>query len=349
MHPQTKPCNCRFPNRRATPARSEGGYALMVVIMMAALLLISLTAALPSVYQQGQREREEELIFRGNEYAHAVLLFNRQFHRYPASVKELLETNGMRFLRREYSDPVSKKGRWRFIHAGPNGVILDSKTMGPAGGGMAAGMGGNQPGGAGSQGQSSFGGSQVGGFGSQGQSSFGGSGFGGIGSQGQSSFGGSSGGGFGSQGQSTFGSSQFGGQGGQAQTLPGSSQQPGTSDESNNKAEESAFFGPSNQPMGSSIVGVASTSKKQSIRVLNGRKHYDEWEFLGVATGMGAIPGGMPQQPNQAIPGQQSTQPGSTPGQQTTPTTQPAPAGPQPLQPQEIPPLTDEPVPEQEQ
>lgn len=333
MRPQIRLSNCRFPSKQASAQRPDGGYALLVVMMMATLLLISLTAALPSVYHEGQREREEELIFRGNEYARAVMLFNRQFQRYPTSVKELLETNGMRFLRREYTDPMSKTGRWRFIHAGPNGMILDSKTMGPVGGGMAAGMGGNQPGGLGSQGQSSFGSSQFGTSGSQGQSSFGGSGFGG----------------FGSSGQSSFGASQSGGQSNQPQTSSGGAQQPGATDESGEKAEESAFFGPSNQPMGSSIVGVASTSKKQSIRIFNGRKRYDEWEFLGVATGVGAIPGGMPAQPNQAIPSQQTTQPGMQPGQQTTPATQPSLSGPQPPQPQDIPPLTDEPVPEPEQ
>jgi type II secretory pathway pseudopilin PulG len=108
---------------------SEGGYALLIVMMLAVVLLISLTAALPNVYTQGQREKEEELIFRGNQYARAIALFRRQFKRYPASVKELIQTNGIRFLRREYPDPMSKKGKWRFIHADANGTPLDSLTL----------------------------------------------------------------------------------------------------------------------------------------------------------------------------------------------------------------------------
>lgn len=111
-------------------AGAERGYALLIVIMATTLLLIALTAALPSVYTAGQREREEELIFRGNEYARAIALFQRQFRRYPTSVKELLQTNGIRFLRREYPDPMSRKGKWRFIHADASGAILDSKTLG---------------------------------------------------------------------------------------------------------------------------------------------------------------------------------------------------------------------------
>ena len=103
--------------------------------MMAAVLLISLTAALPSILQEGRREREEELIFRGTQYARAIALFRRQFQRFPMDVKELLQTNGMRFLRKEYPDPMDKKGKWRFIHANAAGVILDSKlrSLSPTG------------------------------------------------------------------------------------------------------------------------------------------------------------------------------------------------------------------------
>jgi hypothetical protein len=102
---------------------------LVIVMMVATLLLIALTAVLPSVYQEGQREREAELIFRGTQYGRAVALFHRKFGRYPVSVKELLQTNGMRFLRQEYRDPMDPKGKWRFIHVSASGVLLDSKNQ----------------------------------------------------------------------------------------------------------------------------------------------------------------------------------------------------------------------------
>ncbi len=102
---------------------------LVIVMMVATLLLIALTAALPSVYQEGQREREAELIFRGTQYARAVALFHRQFNRFPVSTKELMGTNGMRFLRQEYRDPMDPKGKWRFIHVNASGVLIDSKNQ----------------------------------------------------------------------------------------------------------------------------------------------------------------------------------------------------------------------------
>jgi type II secretory pathway pseudopilin PulG len=109
----------------------SAGYAFVALMVAFTVMLIALAAALPSVYHESQREKEEELIFRGNEYARAIYLFQRQFQRYPKSVDELIRTNNLRFLRHAYKDPMTPKGNWRFIHVGPNGVLLDSLTTGP--------------------------------------------------------------------------------------------------------------------------------------------------------------------------------------------------------------------------
>ena len=129
--------NCRSLNKKscsvslssqARAAPEANAYALLVVMIMVTALLVSLTAALPSVYQEGQREREEDLIFRAQQYARAIYLFHAALGRYPASVKELLGTNGVRFLREPYVDPVAANGRWRFIHANAAGMLIDSLT-----------------------------------------------------------------------------------------------------------------------------------------------------------------------------------------------------------------------------
>ncbi len=103
----------------------------MVLMVAFTVMLIALAAALPSVYHESQREKEEELIFRGTEYARAIYLFQRQFQRYPKSVDELIRTNNIRFLRHAYKDPITPNGKWRFIHVGPNGALIDSLTVGP--------------------------------------------------------------------------------------------------------------------------------------------------------------------------------------------------------------------------
>lgn len=134
-----KKLNCPFRlfnslrGRRARQDSPEAGYILLIVMMMATLLLISLAAAAPSIYVEGQREKEKELIFRGEQYARAIILFHQQFKRYPTSVKELLHTNNLSFLRQAYPDPMTRSGKWRFIHATANGVVLDSKILKPPG------------------------------------------------------------------------------------------------------------------------------------------------------------------------------------------------------------------------
>jgi hypothetical protein len=265
---------------------SSTGYALLLLMMTITLLLVSLTAALPSVTMEAQREREEELIFRGNEYMRAIALFHSRFARYPSSVDELLKkTNGFRFLRRAYRDPMTKSGKWRFIHVNAAGVPTDSKSMN-----LQAGMGvamGNSP--MGGNGTSSFG---------NGQSGTGSFGFGQIGSS-NSPLGGASGVGTtsaqsGSQGSAMSGS-QASSTSGPANGAATSADQTetGAGGETDTQAgggtQQSTGFMSSNQTGGAFIVGVASRSKKHSIRIWNGKSHYDEWEFIGT----GANPGGM--------------------------------------------------------
>jgi type II secretory pathway pseudopilin PulG len=242
-------------------------------MIVATVMLIGLTAALPSILQEGQREREEELIFRGTQYARAIAGFRNKFQRYPTSIEELTKlTNGWRFLRKEFADPMTPDGKWRFIHTNAAGVLLDSKTQGPP----PAGPG--QPGA--SQGSS--------GFGTSGPSSMGGSAFGQAGTGGSAI--GQPGMGGGAFGQSTGSFS--------LDSTPGGS--------TSNPQQNSAFFGEGNQGGGMYIVGVASTSHKQSIRVLNHKTHYDEWEFLGIglstlgsATSLAGFPQGVGGQPGQ--------------------------------------------------
>lgn len=203
----------------ASTSPGNRGYALLVLMMMVTILLISLTVALPSIYVAGQREREEELIFRGTEYARAIGLFRRRFQRFPTSVEELLNTNGIRFLRRAYPDPMSRTGKWRFIHADATGAVIDSQTR----------------------------------------------------------------------------------------FLPAAAAAEQLKAQSGFSSEEKGRSGrvgrDTSEMQGAFIAGVASSSRRESIRVWNGRTHYDEWEFIAVES---VPPGGQPPASTQpASPGQQ--------------------------------------------
>jgi type II secretory pathway pseudopilin PulG len=169
----TKLWICPFRRNSAGGLGVGSGYALLFVMMAATVVLIGLTAVLPSIYQEGQREREQELIFRGTQYARAIAGFHQKFQRYPTSIQELTkQTNGFRFLRKEFADPMTPNGKWRFIHVNAQGVLLDSKTQPSPSGGQGQPGAGQGAGGFGMSGSSSMGGSA---FSQQGM---GGSGFG---------------------------------------------------------------------------------------------------------------------------------------------------------------------------
>ena len=115
---------------RARP-NPESGFILIFVMAMAAAIAIALFAAMPRVAFEAQRQKEQVLISRGEEYKRAIQLYVRKFSRYPATLEALENTNNMRFLRRRYKDPMTGKDEWRLIHAGPGGVFTDSLTMKP--------------------------------------------------------------------------------------------------------------------------------------------------------------------------------------------------------------------------
>lgn len=111
--------------------RSESGFALLFVFAMAATLAVMFFLELPRIAFERQREKEQLLIERGEQYRRAIQLFVRKFNRYPGTLNELENTNNIRFLRRRYKDPMTGKAEWRLIHIGPGGVLLDSLVTKP--------------------------------------------------------------------------------------------------------------------------------------------------------------------------------------------------------------------------
>jgi len=114
--------------RNNSRPHNEGGYALLTVIfMVATMILLASTAAL-RIDTQGRRERETELAWRGEQYERSIGLYFRKFGKYPTKVEDLVkQTNGVRFLRQAYTEPMNKDdGSWRFIYVGPGGQLIGS-------------------------------------------------------------------------------------------------------------------------------------------------------------------------------------------------------------------------------
>ncbi|HYA16441.1 MAG TPA: hypothetical protein VEF06_03190, partial [Bryobacteraceae bacterium] len=108
------------------PRHPEAGFALLFVYAMAATVAIMLLLELPSAAFEAQRDREQLLIDRGEQYSRAIQLYVRKFNRYPADFDALDNTQNIRFLRHRYEDPLTGKEEWRLIHVGPGGVFTDS-------------------------------------------------------------------------------------------------------------------------------------------------------------------------------------------------------------------------------
>lgn len=109
----------------------ESGFALLLIFCMAAIIGIMLYAAAPRVAFEAQRDQEQLLIDRGEQYKRAIQLYYRAFQRYPARMEDLENTANQRFLRRRYDDPISGKSEWRLVHVGPGGVLVDSVNKPP--------------------------------------------------------------------------------------------------------------------------------------------------------------------------------------------------------------------------
>ena len=106
----------------------DSGSALLIVFVFAAVIAILLYREMPVAVFEAHRQKEELLIDRGNEYKHAIKLFVRKVGTFPPSIEALESTNRMRFLRHKFDDPFTGKPDWRMLHAGPGGMIIDSKV-----------------------------------------------------------------------------------------------------------------------------------------------------------------------------------------------------------------------------
>jgi type II secretory pathway pseudopilin PulG len=270
-HPPSRPANPR-----------QAGYALLMVVFLASVMLIAAMVAAPSILTEGRRQKEEELVWRGEQYMRAVRLFYRKNGRFPQSLDDLSNsTNQVRYLRKAYKDPMNAEdGSWRLIYVTPTGQIIGSLKYHSLIQ-MAAALAPNaQPAGAVPQG------------GAPGV---------GVAPVPDPTAPGGPGDATGPPGTGPPGTGTSGQPSGDP-TMPPDSQP--------------RDLNPQGQVFGGNILGVGSKVKKASLRVYNGASHYSEWEFLwnpaseAAARGQPAVPaGGQPLQQQPQQPPQQPQDP----------------------------------------
>ncbi len=117
----------RFRRRsRSSGKRTDSGYMLLVLMLAVAVLMITMTGVVRNYRRSVQRDREVEMIHRGEQYARAVQRFYRKNGRYPVSMEQLENMNKIRYLRKRYKDPMSPDGAWKIVH--PMDVKLKSSA-----------------------------------------------------------------------------------------------------------------------------------------------------------------------------------------------------------------------------
>ena len=90
------------------------GYTLIALMIGVTVMTILIASVLPLASAEAQRDREEELIFRGRQYAEGIRVFRRRFGRYPNTLKELFETKP-RCIRKLWKDPMLNSMDWGLV------------------------------------------------------------------------------------------------------------------------------------------------------------------------------------------------------------------------------------------
>lgn len=130
------PMNLAVSASRRNGARRDDGYAMAALLVAISVMAVLLTVAMPTWKQTIQREKEEELIFRGNQYARAIAAYQRTYaNASPPSLDVLVEQH---FLRKKFKDPVAidEDGEFQLLYATTQAGQTGGTGTAPNGGGI---------------------------------------------------------------------------------------------------------------------------------------------------------------------------------------------------------------------
>lgn len=323
----------------------ESGYAYLLALFLVMAMIIGSQAVLENLATQGRRMREQQMIWRGEQWERAIRLYYHKTGKYPQSTDDL-ETGmaELHFLRIEaYKDPMNQDdGSWRLIYVNASGQIscstkyatLQQMALLDLNNGKIP-LGATLPGAVPVSSVASASSTQ---FGMFGQSPFS-----------SSSVTTQTAGPQTATPQSAQAGQQPSQQSGQ-QSSQQSDQQPSPSDSNGQPVNPLALLkptGPCDGPViGGFLTGVASKVESPSVKIYKGGKKYINWEFIwnpledqaramqAGLTSQGALPPGFGAAATTGAAGQPSSS--GTSGPTAAPSPAPGPAAgetPQPLSP----------------
>lgn len=115
--------------------RKQQGFTLLGMMIVIAIMGAGLAAYGELASHAAQREKEAELLFRGNQYRQAIESYYEKERRYPRALADLLEDRRfpmpVRHLRKLYADPLTGAADWEIVQAPDGGIMgVHSKSEG---------------------------------------------------------------------------------------------------------------------------------------------------------------------------------------------------------------------------
>jgi type II secretory pathway pseudopilin PulG len=107
--------------------RAQQGFTYLGFLLFVAFAGAGLAAYSELASHTAQREKEAELLFRGEQYRDAIASYYKKEQRYPKALAELLEDKRypmpVRHLRRLYREPITGQDEWGLVEAPGGGVM----------------------------------------------------------------------------------------------------------------------------------------------------------------------------------------------------------------------------------
>jgi len=110
---------------------SSAGFTYIALLLFIAIMGVVLASAGEVWHTEMQRQKEQELLFVGDQFRRAINQYSRSAQlasgRFPMSLEDLLKDprypDTRRYLRKIYNDPISGSPNWGLLK-GPNGEIF---------------------------------------------------------------------------------------------------------------------------------------------------------------------------------------------------------------------------------
>ena len=108
--------------------KRQGGFTYLGLLIVVAVMGAGAAAYGQIASHAAQREKEAELIFRGEQFRAAIASYYKKESRYPQALADLVEDKRypmpVRHLRRVYEDPLSAKADWGLVESPEGGGVM---------------------------------------------------------------------------------------------------------------------------------------------------------------------------------------------------------------------------------